>query len=72
MKLSKDGQYSAACNKCYEIKHDCFNDTLFEHPNIYFNESVKYRMASSHHGEIYFVFLSLFMCIKQFTILYKI
>ncbi|XP_012521525.1 DNA primase large subunit isoform X2 [Monomorium pharaonis] len=41
--LSKDGQYSAACNKYYEIKHNCLNNTLFEHPNTYFNESVKYR-----------------------------
>ncbi|XP_071554134.1 DNA primase large subunit-like isoform X2 [Temnothorax nylanderi] len=55
MKLSKDGQYSAACNKCYEIKHDCFNDTLFKHPNIYFNESVKHRISDHYHGEIYFV-----------------
>ncbi|XP_011874949.1 PREDICTED: DNA primase large subunit-like [Vollenhovia emeryi] len=47
MKLSEDGQYSAACNKCYEIKHDCFNDALFKHPNIYFNESVKHR--TSYH-----------------------
>ncbi|XP_071627498.1 DNA primase large subunit isoform X1 [Temnothorax longispinosus] len=54
VELSKDGQYSAACNKCYEIKHDCLNDTLFKHPNIYFNESVKHRI-SDHYGEIYFV-----------------
>lgn len=47
MELAKDGQYSAACNKCYEIKHGCFNDTLFKHPNIYFNESVKYRTSLS-------------------------
>ncbi|XP_012220272.2 DNA primase large subunit-like isoform X1 [Linepithema humile] len=38
--LSRDGQYSAACNKYYEIKHNCFNDTVFKHPNVYFNESV--------------------------------
>lgn len=44
MKLSKDGQYAAACNKCYEIKYSCFNDTLFKHPNIYFNESMKHRI----------------------------
>jgi len=53
MNLSKDGQYSAACNKCYEIKHDCFNDILFQHPNIYFNESMKHI---SYHGEIYFIY----------------
>ncbi|XP_018304460.1 DNA primase large subunit isoform X2 [Mycetomoellerius zeteki] len=51
MKLSKDGQYFAACNKYYEIKHDCFNDTLFEHPNIYFNESMKHRTACHHDSE---------------------
>lgn len=61
MNLSKDGQYSAACNKYYEIKHGCFNDILFNHPNVYFNESVKHRTS---YGEIYFVIL----CIKQFTI----
>ncbi|XP_011701144.1 PREDICTED: DNA primase large subunit-like isoform X2 [Wasmannia auropunctata] len=49
VKLSKDGHYSAACNKYYEIKHDCFNDTVFKHPNIYFNESMKYR-TSYHHS----------------------
>ncbi|XP_029166963.1 DNA primase large subunit-like [Nylanderia fulva] len=47
--LSKNGQYSAACNKYYEIKHNCFNDTLFKHPNIYFNESVKHH-TSHHYG----------------------
>ncbi|XP_077260817.1 DNA primase large subunit isoform X2 [Temnothorax americanus] len=55
MELSKNGKYSAACNKCYEIKHDCFNDTLFKHPNIYFNESMKHRISDHYHGEIYFV-----------------
>jgi len=67
MNLSKDGQYSAACNKYYEIKHDCFNDTLFQHPNIYFNESMKHHISYHYHGEIYFIYF-----IKQFTILYKI
>lgn len=62
MNLSKNGQYSAACNKYYEFKHGCFNDTLFTHPNVYFNESVKHR--TSDHGEIYFIIL----CVKQFTI----
>ncbi|XP_011632163.1 DNA primase large subunit-like isoform X2 [Pogonomyrmex barbatus] len=47
MNLSKDGQYSAACNKYYEIKHNCLNDTLFKHPNIYFNNSVKH--CTSYH-----------------------
>lgn len=51
MNLSKDGQYSAACNKYYEIKHNCFNDTLFKHPNVYFNESVKHH-TYRYHGEI--------------------
>ncbi|XP_024867223.1 DNA primase large subunit-like isoform X2 [Temnothorax curvispinosus] len=51
MELSKNGQYSAACNKCYEIKHNCFNDTLFKHPNIYFNESVKHRISDHYDPE---------------------
>ncbi|KYN07625.1 PREDICTED: DNA primase large subunit-like [Cyphomyrmex costatus] len=66
MKLSKDGQYSAACNKYYEIKHDCFDDNLFKHPNIYFNESMKHR-TSNHSGEIYlilYVLNSLLFCIN--------
>ncbi|XP_020286637.1 DNA primase large subunit-like isoform X2 [Pseudomyrmex gracilis] len=43
MDLTKDGLYSAACTKYYNIKHDCIQDTLIEHPNIYFNESVKHH-----------------------------
>ncbi|KAL6442344.1 hypothetical protein ACFW04_002534 [Cataglyphis niger] len=50
MNLSKNGQYSAACNKYYEIKHNCFNDTLFTHPNIYFNKSVKHHTSYHYHG----------------------
>lgn len=52
MNLSKNGQYSAACNKYYEIKHNCFNDTSFKHPNTYFNESVKHHTSHCYHGEI--------------------
>lgn len=52
MNLSKNGQYSAACNKYYEIKHSCFNDTLCTHPNIYFNESVKHHTSYRYHGKI--------------------
>lgn len=66
MNLSEDGQYLAACNKYYEIKHDCLNDTLFKHPNIYFNESVKHR--TSYHGEIYFIIL----CIHTIQTIYYI
>lgn len=50
MNLSKNGQYSAACNKYYEIKHNCFNDTSFKHPNTYFNESVKHHTSHCYHG----------------------
>ncbi|XP_011347187.2 DNA primase large subunit isoform X1 [Ooceraea biroi] len=49
MDLSKSGQYNAACNKYYELKHGCFNDTLFKHPNIYFNESMKRRITDTYH-----------------------
>ncbi|XP_018060402.1 PREDICTED: DNA primase large subunit-like isoform X1 [Atta colombica] len=73
MKLSKDGQYFAACNKYYEIKHDCLNDTLFEHPNIYFNESMKHRTAY-HYGEIYLILYisnNLLFCIN-FKIILKL
>ncbi|XP_032678182.1 DNA primase large subunit-like [Odontomachus brunneus] len=49
MSLSLDGQYLAACNKCYEIKHNCFNDVPFKHPNIHFNESVKYHTTNCNH-----------------------
>jgi len=64
MDLSRNGQYSAACNKYYELKHNCFKETLFTHPNIYFNESMKHRIMHVYHGELYFYYL----CIKQFII----
>ncbi|KAL0099241.1 hypothetical protein PUN28_020071 [Cardiocondyla obscurior] len=45
LKLSKDGQSFAACNKYFEMKHDCSNDTFFKHPNVYFNESMKHHLS---------------------------
>ncbi|XP_014468169.1 PREDICTED: DNA primase large subunit-like isoform X2 [Dinoponera quadriceps] len=47
--LSRDDQYQAACNKYYEIKHGCFNDSPFKHPNVYFNESVKHHISYYNH-----------------------
>ncbi|EFN83692.1 DNA primase large subunit [Harpegnathos saltator] len=73
MNLSQNGQYSAACNKYYEIKHGCFNDIPFKHPNIYFNECVKNRVLYRNYGEIYFFILyilnNLQFRIKNLTLL---
>ncbi|KAG7187784.1 hypothetical protein KM043_016822 [Ampulex compressa] len=39
--LSKEGRYSLACNKYYETTHVCISEMVFDHPNVYFNESRK-------------------------------
>lgn len=57
MNLTKRGQYSEACNKFFEIKHYCFNETLFNHPNVYFNTSLRHHISYRDDGKAYLIIL---------------
>lgn len=35
-----EGSYTNACKKYYEIMHNCITDKVFDHPNIYFKNSM--------------------------------